>query len=123
MHSALAEINHSDRKIWTAEDPVEITQKGLRQVQMNVKAGLNFAIAMRAFLRADPDIIMVGVKPRSTGFGEGVSAEVMESADTLRDFFIRLLQKKRYIEIFLSSIKAVQRAVNSCGRGSIPRTG
>jgi type II secretory ATPase GspE/PulE/Tfp pilus assembly ATPase PilB-like protein len=47
-------------KIWTAEDPVEITQHGLRQVQMNSKIGLTFAIAMRAFLRADPDVIMVG---------------------------------------------------------------
>src|SRR3546814_2995552 len=47
-------------KIWTAEDPVEITQKGLRQVQVNRKAGLDFATVMKAFLRADPDIIMVG---------------------------------------------------------------
>jgi type II secretory ATPase GspE/PulE/Tfp pilus assembly ATPase PilB-like protein len=60
LHSVLGYLNTPDTKIWTAEDPVEITQKGLRQVQMNVKAGLNFATAMRAFLRADPDIIMVG---------------------------------------------------------------
>ena len=60
LHSVLGHLNTSDTKIWTAEDPVEITQKGLRQVQMNPKAGLNFATAMRAFLRADPDIIMVG---------------------------------------------------------------
>ena len=60
LHSVLGHLNTSERKIWTAEDPVEITQKGLRQVQMNAKAGLNFASAMRAFLRADPDIIMVG---------------------------------------------------------------
>lgn len=60
LHSVLAALNDSETKIWTAEDPVEITQKGLRQVQMNNKAGLNFATAMRAFLRADPDIIMVG---------------------------------------------------------------
>src|SRR4029079_18780950 len=59
-HSVLGHLNTSDTKIWTAEDPVEITQKGLRQVPMNPKAGLNFATAMRAFLRADPDIIMVG---------------------------------------------------------------
>ncbi len=49
-----------DTKIWTAEDPVEITQKGLRQCQVNTKAGFDFATAMKAFLRADPDIIMVG---------------------------------------------------------------
>ncbi len=60
LHSALKVINTVDRKIWTAEDPVEITQKGLRQVQMQPKIGLNFASAMRAFLRADPDVIMVG---------------------------------------------------------------
>jgi type II secretory ATPase GspE/PulE/Tfp pilus assembly ATPase PilB-like protein len=60
LHSVLGYLNTADTKIWTAEDPVEITQKGLRQVQMNPKAGLNFATAMRAFLRADPDIIMVG---------------------------------------------------------------
>ena len=60
LHSALAAINTPERKIWTAEDPVEITQSGLRQVQVNSKIGFNFAAAMRAFLRADPDVIMVG---------------------------------------------------------------
>jgi type II secretory ATPase GspE/PulE/Tfp pilus assembly ATPase PilB-like protein len=60
LHSVLGYLNTPDTKIWTAEDPVEITQKGLRQVQMNPKAGLTFATAMKAFLRADPDIIMVG---------------------------------------------------------------
>ena len=60
LHSVLGHLNTPDTKIWTAEDPVEITQKGLRQVQMNPKAGLTFATAMKAFLSADPDIIMVG---------------------------------------------------------------
>ena len=60
LHSILKFINKPDTKIWTAEDPVEITQKGLRQVQINKKAGLDFATIMRAFLRADPDVIMVG---------------------------------------------------------------
>lgn len=60
LHSALKYINKVETKIWTAEDPVEITQKGLRQVQMHPKIGLTFARAMRAFLRADPDVIMVG---------------------------------------------------------------
>jgi type II secretory ATPase GspE/PulE/Tfp pilus assembly ATPase PilB-like protein len=60
LHSVLGYLNKPDTKIWTAEDPVEITQKGLRQVQMNPKAGVTFATAMKAFLRADPDIIMVG---------------------------------------------------------------
>jgi type II secretory ATPase GspE/PulE/Tfp pilus assembly ATPase PilB-like protein len=60
LHSALSVINTAERKIWTAEDPVEITQRGLRQVQVNFKIGFDFAAAMRAFLRADPDVIMVG---------------------------------------------------------------
>ncbi|MFP3980229.1 MAG: GspE/PulE family protein [Desulfobacterales bacterium] len=60
LHSALRYINDIERKIWTAEDPVEITQKGLRQVQVKPKIGYDFAAAMRAFLRADPDVIMVG---------------------------------------------------------------
>ncbi len=60
LHSMLAEVNTADKKIWTAEDPIEITQPGLRQVQMNSKIGLSFASAMRGFLRADPDIIMIG---------------------------------------------------------------
>jgi type II secretory ATPase GspE/PulE/Tfp pilus assembly ATPase PilB-like protein/GAF domain-containing protein len=60
LHSVLGYLNKPDTKIWTAEDPVEITQKGLRQVQVNRKAGLDFATVMKAFLRADPDIIMVG---------------------------------------------------------------
>jgi type II secretory ATPase GspE/PulE/Tfp pilus assembly ATPase PilB-like protein len=60
LHSALGYINTPARKIWTAEDPVEITQAGLRQVQMNPKIGWTFAKALRAFLRADPDVIMVG---------------------------------------------------------------
>ncbi|MDV6344445.1 ATPase, T2SS/T4P/T4SS family [Nitrosomonas sp. Is37] len=60
LHSILKHLNTPETKIWTAEDPVEITQKGLRQVQINVKAGLTFAMIMKSFLRADPDIIMVG---------------------------------------------------------------
>jgi type II secretory ATPase GspE/PulE/Tfp pilus assembly ATPase PilB-like protein len=60
LHSALGYINHVDTKIWTAEDPVEITQPGLRQVQVHPKIDFTFATAMRSFLRADPDVIMVG---------------------------------------------------------------
>jgi type II secretory ATPase GspE/PulE/Tfp pilus assembly ATPase PilB-like protein len=60
LHSAISYINTSDRKVWTAEDPVEITQEGLRQVQINPKIGLSFANVLRSFLRADPDVIMIG---------------------------------------------------------------
>jgi len=60
LHSALAHVNRPGVKIWTAEDPVEITQAGLRQVQVKPKIGLDFARIMRGFLRLDPDIIMIG---------------------------------------------------------------
>ncbi|MBI3367116.1 MAG: type II/IV secretion system protein, partial [Burkholderiales bacterium] len=60
LHSVMRELNTDNRKIWTAEDPVEITQEGLRQVQVNARIGWTFAQAMRTFLRADPDVIMIG---------------------------------------------------------------
>ncbi len=60
LHSVLAHLNESSTKIWTAEDPIEITQPGLCQVQVNSKIGWTFAAALRSFLRADPDVIMVG---------------------------------------------------------------
>ena len=60
LHSALGYINNPGVKIWTAEDPVEITQPGLRQVEVKPKIGLDFARVMRSFLRADPDVIMIG---------------------------------------------------------------
>ncbi len=60
LHAALGHINRPEKKIWTAEDPVEIVQEGLRQVQVHPAIGLTFARVLRAFLRADPDVIMVG---------------------------------------------------------------
>ena len=60
LHSVLDFINTPETKIWTAEDPVEISHETLRQVQINPRAELTFARVMRAFLRADPDVIMVG---------------------------------------------------------------
>ena len=60
LHSLLGSLNTPDLKIWTAEDPIEITQAGLRQVQVNAKIGWTFAAALRSFMRADPDVIMVG---------------------------------------------------------------
>ena len=60
LHAALGQINAPGIKIWTAEDPVEITQPGLRQVEAKPRIGLDFARIMRAFLRADPDVIMIG---------------------------------------------------------------
>jgi len=76
LHSVLGYLNTPEMKIWTAEDPVEITQRGLRQVQMNPKAGLTFAIAMRAFLRADPDVIMVGEMRDKETVATGIEASL-----------------------------------------------
>jgi len=60
LHALLRHLNTDERKIWTAEDPIEISQEGLRQVQVHPKIGFTFAAAMRSFLRADPDVIMIG---------------------------------------------------------------
>jgi type II secretory ATPase GspE/PulE/Tfp pilus assembly ATPase PilB-like protein len=76
LHSVMKYLNTPDTKIWTAEDPVEITQKGLRQVQVNKKAGLDFAVVMKAFLRADPDIIMVGEMRDKETTGTGIEASL-----------------------------------------------
>jgi type II secretory ATPase GspE/PulE/Tfp pilus assembly ATPase PilB-like protein len=76
LHSVLGFLNTPDTKIWTAEDPVEITQKGLRQVQVNRKAGLDFATVMKSFLRADPDIIMVGEMRDKETTGTGIEASL-----------------------------------------------
>ncbi len=76
LHSVLGHINTVDMKIWTAEDPVEITQAGLRQVQVQAKIGFTFAAAMRAFLRADPDVIMVGEMRDEETAGTAVEASL-----------------------------------------------
>ena len=76
LHSVLSYLNTPETKIWTVEDPVEITQKGLRQVQVNRKAGLDFATVMRAFLRADPDVIMVGEMRDKETVAMGIEASL-----------------------------------------------
>ena len=76
LHSVLGHLNTGERKIWTAEDPVEITQRGLRQLVVKPKIGLTFAAAMRAFLRADPDIIMVGEMRDKETTGMGIEASL-----------------------------------------------
>ena len=76
LHSILNYLNNNERKIWTAEDPVEITQPGLRQVEVNEKVGMTFAYAMRAFLRADPDIIMVGEMRDTETAGTAIEASL-----------------------------------------------
>ena len=76
LHAGLHYINKPETKIWTAEDPVEITQEGLRQVQVQAKIGFDFATAMRAFLRADPDVIMVGEMRDHETVATGVEASL-----------------------------------------------
>jgi type II secretory ATPase GspE/PulE/Tfp pilus assembly ATPase PilB-like protein len=76
LHSVLDHINTPDRKIWTAEDPVEIVQFGLRQLQVQPKIGLTFAAALRSFLRADPDVIMVGEMRDAETAAVGVDASL-----------------------------------------------
>ncbi|MBN2126314.1 MAG: GspE/PulE family protein [Deltaproteobacteria bacterium] len=76
LHAGLHYINKPETKIWTAEDPVEITQEGLRQVQVQSKIGFDFATAMRAFLRADPDVIMVGEMRDHETVATGIEASL-----------------------------------------------
>ncbi|MBC8007545.1 MAG: type II/IV secretion system protein [Prolixibacteraceae bacterium] len=76
LHSVLGHISNGKKKIWTAEDPIEITQKGLRQVQVNTKIGLTFAVALRSFLRLDPDVIMVGEMRDTETAKTGVEASL-----------------------------------------------
>jgi type II secretory ATPase GspE/PulE/Tfp pilus assembly ATPase PilB-like protein len=76
LHALLKVINTSERKIWTAEDPVEVTQPGLRQVQVRPKIGLTFAAIIRAFLRGDPDVIMVGEIRDAETAGTAVEASL-----------------------------------------------
>ncbi len=76
LHAVLGRINTPDRKIWTAEDPVEITQAGLQQVQIDHKINFGFAEALRAFLRADPDVILIGeMRDRETAHS-GIEASL-----------------------------------------------
>ncbi|MBW1941662.1 MAG: GspE/PulE family protein [Deltaproteobacteria bacterium] len=76
LHAVLHYINKPETKIWTAEDPVEITQRGLRQVQVLPKIGFDFSAAMRSFLRADPDVIMVGEMRDHETVSTGIEASL-----------------------------------------------
>ncbi len=68
LYSALMERNHPDVNIMTAEDPVEVAIPGINQVQVNERIGLTFSNVLRAFLRQDPDIILVGeIRDYETG--------------------------------------------------------
>jgi type IV pilus assembly protein PilB len=99
LYSALHYLNHIEKNISTAEDPVEIKLSGINQVQINPKIGLTFATTLRAFLRQDPDIIMIGeirdedtadiaIKASQTGHLVLSTLHTNSSADTI----IRLTQ-------------------------------
>ena len=67
LYSALDSIRSPEKTIITIEDPVEVRVKGIKQVQVNIKAGLDFAAGLRSMMRADPDVIMVGeIRDRET---------------------------------------------------------
>lgn len=76
LHAALGRLNTPDKKIWTIEDPVEIKQYRLQQVQVNPKIGFSFAVALRAFLRADPDVILVGEMRDQETAGAAIEASL-----------------------------------------------
>jgi len=67
LYATLAALNAPEKNIITVEDPVELRLKGINQVQLNIKAGLNFAAALKSILRSDPDIVLVGeIRDRET---------------------------------------------------------
>jgi type II secretory ATPase GspE/PulE/Tfp pilus assembly ATPase PilB-like protein len=76
LHAILGHLNTPNKKIWTAEDPVEITQYRLQQVQINPKVGFTFAKALRAFLRADPDVILIGEMRDKETASAGIEASL-----------------------------------------------
>jgi len=76
LHAILGHINTPAIKIWTAEDPIEITQPGLRQTEAMPKIGLDFARLMRAFLRGDPDVIMIGEMRDKETASTGIEASL-----------------------------------------------
>lgn len=133
LHSGLARINTNNRKIWTAEDPVEITQAGLRQVQVNSRIGFTFANALRAFLRADPDVIMVGemrdVETASTAIEASLTGHLVFSTlhtNTAPETVTRLLEMGMDPFSFSDALLCVlaqrlaRRLCNDCKEGYRP---
>lgn len=76
LHAILGYLNTPAKKIWTAEDPVEIKQHRMQQVQVNQKIGFTFAKALRSFLRADPDIILIGEMRDKETASAGIEASL-----------------------------------------------
>src|SRR4029077_3535202 len=67
LYAALSKINNADLKIVTIEDPVEYQLRGINQIQVNTKSGMTFAAGLRAILRHDPDVVLIGeIRDRET---------------------------------------------------------
>jgi len=127
LHAALGYINKPGIKIWTAEDPVEITQHGLRQVEIKSKIGLDFARVMRAFLRADPDVIMIGemrdYETASTGVEASLTGHLVFSTlhtnsapETVTRLLDMGLNPLNFSDAFLGVLaqRLVRRLCNNC---------
>ena len=136
LHSLLGYINTDERKIWTAEDPVEITQEGLRQVQVNPKIGWTFASAMRSFLRADPDVIMVGemrdAETTRTGIEASLTGHLVLSTlhtNSAPESVVRLLDMGmdpfNFADALLGILaqRLARRLCTACCQGYEPSTG
>jgi type II secretory ATPase GspE/PulE/Tfp pilus assembly ATPase PilB-like protein len=133
LHSALAHINKPSVKIWTAEDPVEITQAGLRQVEVKPRIGLDFARVMRAFLRADPDIIMIGEMRDEETASIGVEASLTghlvfstlhtnSAPETVTRLLDMGLNPLNFSDAFLAVLaqRLVRKLCNSCAKDYNP---
>jgi type II secretory ATPase GspE/PulE/Tfp pilus assembly ATPase PilB-like protein len=105
LHAVLGYLNTPDKKIWTAEDPVEITQPGLQQVQVVPKIGFTFANALRAFLRADPDIILIGEMRDKETAHAGIEASL--TVMTIRHLYVDNMAKQDWMNSELTSIKTL----------------
>jgi type II secretory ATPase GspE/PulE/Tfp pilus assembly ATPase PilB-like protein len=133
LHSALGYINKPGIKIWTAEDPVEITQLGLRQVEARPKIGLDFARIMRAFLRADPDVIMIGemrdVETASTAVEASLTGHLVFSTlhtnsapETVTRLLDMGLNPLNFSDAFLGVLaqRLIRRLCTNCRKGYQP---
>jgi type II secretory ATPase GspE/PulE/Tfp pilus assembly ATPase PilB-like protein len=133
LHSALGYINKPGIKIWTAEDPVEVSQRGLRQVEVKPEIGLNFARVMRAFLRADPDVIMIGemrdeetaaisIEASLTGHLVFSTLHTNNSAETVTRLLDMGFNPINFSDAFLGVVaqRLVRRLCEECRKGYQP---
>jgi type II secretory ATPase GspE/PulE/Tfp pilus assembly ATPase PilB-like protein len=133
LHAALGVINKPGTKIWTAEDPVEVSQPGLRQVEVKPEIGLNFARVMRAFLRADPDVIMIGEMRDQEAAGISIEASLTghlvfstlhtnNAAETVTRLLDMGFNPVNFSDAFLGVVaqRLVRRLCEECRKGYQP---